>query len=177
LRIAGAIIIGKTTTPEFALLGRTHSRLLGVTRNPWDTSLKPGGSSGFAVASVAIGVTTFALGADMGGSTRLPASYTGPVGLRPSAGRLTRPLGFPPTALDFQAICPFARTMRDTLLLYDVLAGHTRASHIPSGFRQHRMSRLTAPHWLVHLDRQRGRDAGGRGDCRCRHRPSEGCQL
>jgi aspartyl-tRNA(Asn)/glutamyl-tRNA(Gln) amidotransferase subunit A len=123
LRAAGAVIIGKTTTPEFALMGRTHSRLSGVTRNPWDPSLTPGGSSGGAVASVAAGVTPLALGTDMGGSTRLPASYTGLVGMRPSTGRLPRRFGFPPTAIDFQAICPFARTMRDTRLLYDVLAG------------------------------------------------------
>ena len=123
LRGAGAVILGKTTTPEFALLGRTHSRLSGVTRNPWDPSLTPGGSSGGAVASVAAGVTPLAIGTDMGGSTRLPASYTGLVGMRPSTGRLARRFGFPPTAIDFQAICPFARTMRDTRLLYSVLAG------------------------------------------------------
>jgi aspartyl-tRNA(Asn)/glutamyl-tRNA(Gln) amidotransferase subunit A len=126
LREAGAVIIGKTTTPEFALMGRTHSRLSGVTRNPWDPSLTPGGSSGGAVASVAAGVTPLALGTDMGGSTRLPASYTGLVGMRPSTGRLPRRFGFPPTAIDFQAICPFARTMRDTSLLYSVLAGPDR---------------------------------------------------
>jgi aspartyl-tRNA(Asn)/glutamyl-tRNA(Gln) amidotransferase subunit A len=123
IRAAGAVIIGKTTTPEFALMGRTHSRLSGVTRNPWDPSLTPGGSSGGAVASVAMGVTPLAIGTDMGGSTRLPASYTGLVGMRPSTGRLPRRFGFPPTAIDFQAICPFARTLRDTRLLYDVLAG------------------------------------------------------
>jgi aspartyl-tRNA(Asn)/glutamyl-tRNA(Gln) amidotransferase subunit A len=123
LRAAGAVIIGKTTTPEFALMGRTQSRLSGVTRNPWDPTLTPGGSSGGAVASVAAGVTPLAIGTDMGGSTRVPASYTGLVGLRPSTGRLPRRFGFPPTALDFQAICPFARTMRDTLLLYNTLAG------------------------------------------------------
>lgn len=123
LRAAGAVIVGKTTTPEFAMLGRTHNKLNGVTRNPWDLSLTPGGSSGGSVASVAAGVTTLAVGTDMGGSTRLPASYTGLVGLRPSTSRLARRYGFPPTALDFQAICPFARTVRDTRLLYDVLAG------------------------------------------------------
>ena len=64
LRAAGAVIIGKTTTPEVALLGRSHSRLSGVTRNPWDTSLTPGGSSGGAVASVAVGVTPLAVGTD-----------------------------------------------------------------------------------------------------------------
>ena len=126
LRAAGAVIIGKTTTPEFALMGRTHSRLSGVTRNPWDPGLTPGGSSGGSVASVAAGVTALSLGTDMGGSTRLPASYTGLVGMRPSTGRLPRRYGFPPTAIDFQAICPFARTVRDTRLLYDVLAGPDR---------------------------------------------------
>lgn len=123
LRAAGAVIVGKTTTPEFALLGRTHNKLNGVTRNPWDLTLTPGGSSGGSVASVAAGVTALAVGTDMGGSTRLPASYTGLVGMRPSTARLPRRFGFPPTALDFQAICPFARTMRDLRLLYDVLAG------------------------------------------------------
>ena len=123
LRAAGAVIVGKTTTPEFALMGRTHSRLSGITRNPWDLSLTPGGSSGGAVASVAAGVTPLAVGTDMGGSTRLPASYTGLVGMRPSTGRLARRFGFPPTAIDFQAICPFARTMRDMRLIYGVLAG------------------------------------------------------
>jgi aspartyl-tRNA(Asn)/glutamyl-tRNA(Gln) amidotransferase subunit A len=126
LRAAGAVIIGKTTTPEFALMGRTHSRLSGVTRNPWDPTLTPGGSSGGSVASVAAGVTALSLGTDMGGSTRLPASYTGLVGMRPSTGRLPRRYGFPPTAIDFQAICPFARTVRDTRLLYGVLAGPDR---------------------------------------------------
>jgi aspartyl-tRNA(Asn)/glutamyl-tRNA(Gln) amidotransferase subunit A len=126
LRAAGAVIIGKTTTPEFALMGRTHSKLSGVTRNPWDTALTPGGSSGGSVASVAAGVTALSVGTDMGGSTRLPASYTGLVGMRPSTGRLPRRYGFPPTAIDFQAICPFARTLRDARLLYAVLAGPDR---------------------------------------------------
>ncbi len=123
LRAAGAVIIGKTTTPEFALMGRTESRLSGVTRNPWDPALTPGGSSGGAAASVAAGITTLAIGTDAGGSTRLPAAYTGLVGMRPSTGRLARRFGFPPMAIDFQAIGPFARSMRDLRLLYDVLAG------------------------------------------------------
>jgi aspartyl-tRNA(Asn)/glutamyl-tRNA(Gln) amidotransferase subunit A len=123
LRAAGAVIVGKTTTPELALMGRTESRLCGVTRNPWNTALTPGGSSGGAVASVAAGVTPLAIGTDMGGSTRAPASYTGLVGLRPSTGRIARRFGFPPTAIDFQVIGAFARTMRDLRLLYSVLAG------------------------------------------------------
>ena len=70
IKAAGAVIVGKTTTPEFALTNRTYSRLSGITRNPWDPTLTPGGSSGGAVASVAAGVTTLAIGTDMGGSTR-----------------------------------------------------------------------------------------------------------
>jgi aspartyl-tRNA(Asn)/glutamyl-tRNA(Gln) amidotransferase subunit A len=123
LRAAGAVIIGKTTTPELAMLGRTDSRLSGITRSPWDPALTPGGSSGGASASVAAGITTLALGTDMGGSTRLPAAYTGLVGMRPSTGRIPRRFGFPATCIDFQVIGPFARTMRDMRLLYGVLAG------------------------------------------------------
>ncbi len=123
LRAAGAVIVGKTTTPELAMSGRTDSRLSGITRSPWDPTLTPGGSSGGASASVAAGVTTLAIGTDMGGSTRLPASYTGLLGMRPSTGRIPRRFGFPATAIDFQVIGPFARTVRDMRLLYGVLAG------------------------------------------------------
>jgi aspartyl-tRNA(Asn)/glutamyl-tRNA(Gln) amidotransferase subunit A len=123
LRAAGAVIVGKTTTPELAMLGRTDSRLSGITRSPWDPALTPGGSSGGASASVAAGVTPLAIGTDMGGSTRLPAAYTGLVGMRPSTGRIPRRFGFPATCIDFQVIGPFARTMRDMRLLYGVLAG------------------------------------------------------
>jgi aspartyl-tRNA(Asn)/glutamyl-tRNA(Gln) amidotransferase subunit A len=123
LKAAGAVIIGKTTTPELAMSGRTDSRLSGITRSPWDPTLTPGGSSGGASASVAAGVTPLAIGTDMGGSTRLPASYTGLLGMRPSTGRIPRRFGFPATCIDFQVIGPFARTVRDMRLLYDVLAG------------------------------------------------------
>jgi aspartyl-tRNA(Asn)/glutamyl-tRNA(Gln) amidotransferase subunit A len=123
LRASGAVIVGKTTTPELAMLGRTDSRLSGITRSPWDPALTPGGSSGGASASVAAGITTLAIGTDMGGSTRLPASYTGLVGMRPSTGRIPRRFGFPATSIDFQVIGSFARTMRDMRLLYGALAG------------------------------------------------------
>jgi len=123
LRNAGAVIVGKTTTPEFALMGRTESLLAGVTRNPWDARLTPGGSSGGAVASVAAGVTPLAIGTDAGGSTRMPASYTGLVGLRPSNGRVPRRYGFLPMALDFQAIGLICRTLDDLKLMLSVMAG------------------------------------------------------
>jgi aspartyl-tRNA(Asn)/glutamyl-tRNA(Gln) amidotransferase subunit A len=123
LRARGAIILGKTTTPEFALSGRTENRATGTTRNPWDPRLTPGGSSGGAVAAVAAGLVPLAIGTDAGGSTRMPASYTGLVGLRPSNGRVPRRYGFPPMAIDFQAIGLITRTVRDLELLFAAIAG------------------------------------------------------
>lgn len=126
LRKAGAVILGKTTTPEFALLGRTENRLNGITRNPWNPALTPGGSSGGAVAAVAAGLVPLSVGTDAGGSTRMPAGYTGLVGLRPSNGRVPRCYGFPPMALDFQAIGPICRTIADLNLMLSVIAGPDR---------------------------------------------------
>src|SRR5262245_15830455 len=123
LRAQGAIILGKTTTPEFALSGRTENKVTGTTRNPWDPRLTPGGSSGGAVAAVAGGLVPLAIGTDAGGSTRMPASYTGLVGLRPSNGRVPRRYGFPPMAIDFQAIGLITRTVRDLTLLFSTVAG------------------------------------------------------
>jgi aspartyl-tRNA(Asn)/glutamyl-tRNA(Gln) amidotransferase subunit A len=123
LRAAGAVIMGKTTTPEFALSGRTENRVTGTTRNPWNPRLTPGGSSGGAVAEVAAGMVPISIGTDAGGSTRMPASYTGLVGLRPSNGRVPRRYGFPPMALDFQAIGLITRTVRDLELVFNVVSG------------------------------------------------------
>jgi aspartyl-tRNA(Asn)/glutamyl-tRNA(Gln) amidotransferase subunit A len=123
LRAAGGIVIGKTTTPEFALSGRTESRLAGTTRNPWNPTLTPGGSSGGSVAAVAAGIVPYALGTDAGGSIRMPAAYTNLVGFRPSNGRIPRRFGFPPMALDFQVIGPVARTVGDLELVLEALAG------------------------------------------------------
>lgn len=126
LRACGAIVIGKTNTPEFALASRTDNLVFGTTRNPWDIALTPGGSSGGAAASVAAGLVPLALGTDAGGSIRSPASFTGLVGLRPTNGRIPRRYGFPPLALDFQAIGLLSRTVADVALLYDCLAGPDR---------------------------------------------------
>ncbi|HKA43232.1 MAG TPA: amidase [Burkholderiales bacterium] len=123
LRAAGAVIFGRTNTPEFALQSFTDNRVFGPTRNPWNLELTPGGSSGGAVAAVAAGLAPLALGTDAGGSIRRPASYAGVVGLRPSTGRVARVHGFPPMAHDFQAITPAARTVADTGLLYRCIAG------------------------------------------------------
>lgn len=123
LRAAGAVIAGKTNTPEFAISAHTDNRVFGVTRNPWDTALTPGGSSGGAVASVAAGLFPLAIATDAGGSIRRPAGYTGLVGMRPSTGRVARCYGFAPLALDFQAIGPVARTVADIRLALAVIAG------------------------------------------------------
>lgn len=121
LRAAGTVIIGKTTTPEFSLGGRTSNLIQGTTRNPLDLRLTPGGSSGGAAASVAAGLVPIAIGTDAGGSIRMPASYTNLFGLRPSNGRVPRLRGFPPLALDYQVIGLLAHRLHDLRLLLTVL--------------------------------------------------------
>jgi aspartyl-tRNA(Asn)/glutamyl-tRNA(Gln) amidotransferase subunit A len=123
LRAAGAVFLGKTNVPEFTLEGYTWNPLFGVTRNPWDIKLTPGGSSGGAVASVAAGLAPFALGTDGGGSIRRPASHTGLVGLKPSIGRVARGPSLPQILLDMEVIGPIARTVEDAALAYRVIAG------------------------------------------------------
>jgi len=123
LRSAGANLLAKTNTPEFALAAHTDNLLFGPTRNPWDLNLTPGGSSGGAVAALAVGLAPLAIGTDAGGSIRRPASYAGVVGFRPSTGRIPRAFGFPALAHDFQVVAPAARTVDDTYLLFRTMAG------------------------------------------------------
>lgn len=119
---AGAIMVGKTTTPEFAHSGFTRSPLWGVTRNPWDPSLTPGGSSGGSAAAVASGCIPLAEGTDMGGSVRIPASFCGIVGLKPSLGRI--PMDILPTVFDnISHFGPLARTIRDAALFMSAASG------------------------------------------------------
>jgi Asp-tRNA(Asn)/Glu-tRNA(Gln) amidotransferase A subunit family amidase len=87
IKAAGAILIGKTTTPEFGMLGVTESRLTGITGNPWNPAVTAGGSSGGAAACAAAGIAPLAWGSDGGGSIRVPASCCGVVGLKASPGR------------------------------------------------------------------------------------------
>jgi Asp-tRNA(Asn)/Glu-tRNA(Gln) amidotransferase A subunit family amidase len=112
---AGAIMVGKTTTPEFAYSSFTESPLWGITRNPWNLERTPGGSSGGSGAAVAAGCVPLAEGSDMGGSIRIPASWSGIVGLKPSFGRI--PLDFLPTQFDtIHHVGPLARTVDDARL-------------------------------------------------------------
>ncbi|APZ43741.1 amidase [Acidihalobacter ferrooxydans] len=94
LRELGAFSLGVTTCSEFACKGTTESPLHGITKNPWNTALTPGGSSGGAVACVSSGIGVLALGTDAGGSTRRPAAHTGLVGMKPTLGAVPNPWGF-----------------------------------------------------------------------------------
>jgi aspartyl-tRNA(Asn)/glutamyl-tRNA(Gln) amidotransferase subunit A len=123
LRRAGAILLGKTNVPEFTLEGYTSNGVYGTTRNPWNTSLTPGGSSGGAVAGLAAGLFPLAIGTDGGGSIRRPASHTGVVGLKPTIGAVARVHTLPPLLLDFEVVGPMARTVGDLRMLFDVMRG------------------------------------------------------
>lgn len=121
LKAAGACIVGKTTSSEFGCKPVGDSPLTGITRNPWDISKTPGGSSCGAASSVAVGVTPFALGTDGGGSIRIPASFTGLFGIKPQFGRV--PI-FPGSATPTLAhIGPLSRSVRDGALLLEVISG------------------------------------------------------
>ncbi len=122
LKETGGIILGKTNTPEFAAGGSTFNQVFGITRNPWNTGFTVGGSSGGAAAAVAAGIGPLAQGSDLGGSLRLPASFCGVVGLRPSPGRVPKY----PNELnwDDQSVQgPIARTIPDTALFLDAMSG------------------------------------------------------
>ncbi len=121
LRAAGAIPIGKTATPEFGAWAYTASPLLGVTRNPWDPTRTPGGSSGGSSAAVASGMVPFCTASDGGGSIRTPAGFTGLVGLKATYGRIPT---FGDTHLAQNAVVgSLTTTVADTALLLDVMAG------------------------------------------------------
>lgn len=127
LRAAGAIVVGKSSTPELTLRFETRNRLIGRTANPHDPQRTPGGSSGGAAALVAAGASPAEIGSDTGGSIRLPAHFCGIAGLKPTAGRVSRAGHVPhlefPLVEGFTQIGPLARRVEDLALLYPVLAG------------------------------------------------------
>ena len=129
LRAAGAIVIGKTNTPEFAFGPNTVNAVFGATRNPWNLALTAGGSSGGSAAALATGMCPLAEGTDLGGSLRGPASYCGVVGFRTSPGLIPR---YPSTlAWDSYSVeGPMARTIADAALMLSVMAGVDERSPI-----------------------------------------------
>lgn len=120
LRENGLVVLGKTTTPELAWKGVTDSPLTGITRNPWNPALTPGGSSGGSAAAVAAGMGELSVGTDGGGSIRIPASFTGIVGLKPTHGRVPLYPASPFGPLSHAG--PMARSVDDAALMLDVLA-------------------------------------------------------
>ena len=120
LREHGAVLIGKTTTPEFGWKGVTDSPLTGVTRNPWDTSRTPGGSSGGAAVAAALGMGALHVGSDGGGSIRIPSAFTGIFGHKPSFGRVAR---YPNSAFGTLSHAgPMTRTVTDAALMLTVIS-------------------------------------------------------
>jgi amidase len=124
LREAGAIVVGKTNTPEMAVRPVTENARYGATRNPWNPELSAGGSSGGSASAVASGMVPLADGSDLGGSIRIPASCCGLVGLKPSMGRVSIGPDFGDVGAGMPADCVLSRTVIDTAVALDAVAGY-----------------------------------------------------
>jgi len=123
LKKQGAVFLGRTNTDEFAMGGSTENSAFGVTRNPHDTSRVSGGSSGGSIVAVAANLALGALGSDTGGSIRLPASFCGVVGMKPTYGRVSR-YGLIAMGSSLDCISPTAKNTDDAKIIYDAIHGH-----------------------------------------------------
>lgn len=155
IRAAGAVILGKTNTPEFGLLGVTVNKLGGPCRNPWNPERTTGGSSGGAAAAAAAGLCALSEGSDGGGSIRIPSSFCGIFGIKPTQGRVPKyaGAGIPLMANHFSQSGPMTRNVRDAAVLLEVIAGYD--SRDPSSMRE------TVPDLVGALDRDVGNLAVG----------------
>ena len=143
LNEAGAIAIGKTGLHEFAYGVTSSNPHFGAVRNPWDTERIPGGSSGGSAAAVAAHLVPFATGTDTGGSIRIPASFCGVVGLKPTYDRVSR-RGVMPLGLTLDHVGPLARTVRDAALVFGLMATHG-SGYIPAVHADLRGMRIGVP--------------------------------
>ncbi len=152
---AGAVVLGKTNTPEVLMNWETFNDVYGVTRNPWDLDRTAGGSSGGESAAIAAGMSAGGIGSDGGGSIRLPAGLTGICGLKPTPGRVPATGHFPPVGHPgglLGVIGPMARTVEDVAILFEAVSGHSDSDPFSVPFQRQTILPKVKVGYLEHPD-------------------------